>query len=92
MPEAGRSDSTVAFGVSGILRNSALVMYDRATISMWTQEGEAIAGPLRGERLRRIPSELTTWAAWRERHPNTAVMMQATCPATRPAVGRPGKR
>ncbi len=39
----GRRDSTVSFGVSGILRDGALVMYDRATYSLWTQQGVAFA-------------------------------------------------
>ena len=80
----GRRDSTVSFGVSGILRDGALVMYDRATYSLWTQEGVAFAGPAGGMRLRRIPSERTSWWAWKERNPNTLVMKPSPVPKRRP--------
>jgi hypothetical protein len=70
----GAIDTALTFGVSGILRASALVMYDRATVSLWSLEGHAIAGPLRGVRLRAVPSERVPWAAWRRRHPRTLVM------------------
>jgi len=63
------------FGVTGILRRGALVMYDRSTYSLWTQEGSAIAGPLAGARLPRLPNEITTWDAWRRRHPDTLVLL-----------------
>ena len=69
-----RDDSTATFGVSGILRNSALVMYDRKSTSLWTQRGRAIAGPLKGMRLRPIPSQRTAWVDWREQHPHTMGM------------------
>ena len=68
-------DSVLRFGVTGILRRGALVMYDRSTYSLWTQEGEAIAGPLAGTRLRRLASERTTWGAWLRRHPDTLVLL-----------------
>ena len=84
MFRAGVRDSTVSFGVSGILRNGALVMYDRTTYSLWTQEGVAFAGPAAGMRLRRIPSVRTTWWVWRERHPETLVMKPAPKPGRRP--------
>ncbi len=71
---AGRIDTALTFGVSGILRGSALVMYDRATVSLWNLEGHAIAGPLRGLRLRSLPSERVSWSSWRARHPDTLVM------------------
>ena len=71
---ANRIDSVLTFGITGILRNSALVMYDRSTISLWTLEGVAISGPLRGLRLRSYPSERTSWRSWLDRHPETVVM------------------
>jgi hypothetical protein len=45
------------FGVTGRLRYSDLVMYDRQTESWWQQAtGEAIVGTLTGSKLRRVPS------------------------------------
>ena len=72
---ASRSDSNLVFGVSGILRNSALVMYDRGTFSLWTQRGVAIAGPLKGARLRQLSAERISWASWRKRYPESRVMV-----------------
>ena len=56
-------------------------MYDRSTFSLWTQKGVAIAGPLKGSRLKRYPSVRTTWGQWLERYPRTLAM-------TPPAAGR----
>jgi hypothetical protein len=52
-------------------------MYDRNTMSLWSQVlGKAVAGPLEGTKLEQLPSEVTTWAAWKERHPNTLVLVK----------------
>ncbi len=63
------------FGTSGSLWRDALVMYDRATESWWSQvNATAIAGAREGDVLRALPSVVTTWGAWRERHPDTLVL------------------
>jgi len=71
-------ERTLSFGVSGLLRNANLLMYDRdaEAPSLWSQfEGRAIAGPLAGTPLARIPDTcVTTWADWLETHPDTTVM------------------
>lgn len=65
----------VEFGVSGLLHNSDLVMYDRASQSLWQQiTGTAFAGPLRGRELTALPSSMTTWRQWRGAHPDTQVL------------------
>lgn len=62
-------------GVSGKLWRDALIMYDRATHSLWSQiNGKAVAGPMKGRRLEELPSEMTTWGAWKRRHPDTLVL------------------
>ena len=49
-----------SFGVSGLLYNSDLLMYDRETQSLWSQmEGKAINGPEKGTILERLPLELS---------------------------------
>ena len=64
-----------SFGVSGKLWRDSLVMYDRGTNSLWSQLlGEAVAGPMKGRKLEQLPAEVTTWSAWRERHPDTLVL------------------
>ncbi len=63
------------FGVSGLLYNSDLLMYDRNTESLWSQmSATAIAGPLVGTALPRLPLSHTSWSAWREQHPHSLVM------------------
>jgi len=59
------------FGTSGRLFASALVMYDRATESLWTHyNGEAVVGLLAGERLTEYASPLLSWGEFRSSHPN----------------------
>lgn len=67
------------FGVSGLLYNSDVLLYDRQTESLWSQiRKQAIAGPLKGQRLEQIPLEHTSWSDWRTRYPQTRVLSQET--------------
>lgn len=65
------------FGVSGLLLDSNLVLYDQdaTTPSLWSQIGmSAIAGPLAGTTLEPIDGvSITTWAAWLAAHPQTTL-------------------
>ncbi len=71
-------EKTLTLGVSGNLWKDVLVLYDRETDSLWTQmSGDAIDGPLKGESLQEIPSEMSTWAEWKARHPNTVVLKKS---------------
>lgn len=68
---------TLTFGVSGKLRNSDMVMYDRETQSWWQQAlGTAIVGDLTGTELRFVASWMQGWAQYRESHPDGLVMAQ----------------
>ena len=63
------------FGVSGKLRHSDMIMYDRQTESWWQQfTGEAIVGEMLGARLTMLPSLLQSWGAFQEAHPDGLVM------------------
>ncbi|MBI3974449.1 MAG: DUF3179 domain-containing protein [Chloroflexi bacterium] len=54
------------FGVSGNLRHSDLVMWDRQTESWWQQAtGEAIVGTLAGKRLTMLPASIVSWREFR---------------------------
>lgn len=65
------------FGVSGMLWRDSLILYDRATRSLWSQLlGEAVVGPEKGTTLEELPSEQTTWGDWRSRHPDTLVLVK----------------
>ena len=71
----------LTFGVSGLLLDSNLLLYDRrpggAGESLWAQLlARAIAGP--GAAARRaldpLPLALTTWGEWLARHPDTTLL------------------
>ena len=70
---------TTTFGVSGLLYNSDLLLYDRPTESLWSQiTAEAVTGPLKGEKLPPVTLTHTTWADWKTRHPGTLVLSADT--------------
>ena len=72
---------TLEFGVSGKLRHSDMVMYDRQTESWWQQaRGAAIVGRLTGTELDTLPSWVESWAAFRARNPQGLVMDQPDFP------------
>ena len=63
------------FGVTGRLRNSDLIMYDRQTESWWQQFlGEAIVGAMTGRMLDMIPARLESFANFRSRAPGGKVL------------------
>lgn len=63
------------FGVSALLHNSDLVMYDRQTESLWQQiTGESFAGKSRGSRLKTLPMSMITWGDWRKQYPDGEVL------------------
>ena len=69
----------VEFGTSGKLWQSNLVMYDRKTDSYWSQVlGEAIRGPLAGEKLLVLPSDMTKFGVWKKKHPTGEVLSKDT--------------
>ncbi len=64
------------FGVTGKLRNSDLVMYDRQTESWWQQFlGEAIVGEMTGARLEFLPARIESFAKFRARAPRGKVLV-----------------
>lgn len=67
------------FGVSGFLRYSDLIMYDRQTDSWWQQAtGEAIVGELTGKKLDLLPASIISWADFRKAHPRGQVLSRDT--------------
>jgi hypothetical protein len=70
---------TRRFGVSGLLYQSDLLMYDRETESLWSQiSAAAVTGPSRGQRLKMLRARIEPWSAWRRRHPDTTVLSPET--------------
>lgn len=63
------------FGVSGKLRNSDMIMFDRETESWWQQAiGLGIVGEHTGDVLKQLPSWMESWAEYKERNPDGLVM------------------
>jgi hypothetical protein len=74
---------TLTFGVSGNLRHSDMVMFDRQTESWWQQAvGEGIVGDYAGVSLEPLVSWTESWESFREVHPDGLVMAQ-------PSANRP---
>lgn len=60
----------------GVKNAGNLVMYDDATRSYWSQVlGRAICGPMADAELAVVPFSLSSWGAWRTRHPGTDVLL-----------------
>ncbi|MEE8336930.1 MAG: DUF3179 domain-containing protein, partial [Dehalococcoidia bacterium] len=63
------------FGVSGLLRQSDLVMYDHQTESLWQQiTGEALVGEAVGAKLTFLPSQTVSWRDFRATFPDAMVL------------------
>jgi hypothetical protein len=70
---------TVRLGVSGLLYNSNLIMWDRETESIWSQMRlEALSGPQIRNIAPLLPVLEMTWLAWRTLHPDTLALSSAT--------------
>lgn len=77
--EATVQGQRYTFGVSGLLYQSDLLMYDHQTESLWSQIAmEAVAGPQTGAKLTHLFLEHTTWGEWRAQHPTTIVLSTKT--------------
>ncbi len=59
---------TLEFGVSGLLHNSNVILYDRTHDALWSQVGmRAISGPLEGRALKHLPFDLVPFGEWHQR-------------------------
>ena len=70
-------DRPFVFGSSGLLYRSNKLMFDRETDSLWNQfTGKPVVGPLvtREIQLKIRPVVISSWARWRESHPDTRVL------------------
>ena len=71
------SDRT--FGTSGLLYNSNLILYDRESLTYWSQMLEQAVV---GEQVTRIPDKMqvveTSWATWHAMYPETLVLSENT--------------
>ncbi len=69
----------VEFGVSGLLRNSDLIMYDRTDESLWQQfTGTGIVGNHTGKQLTFLASSLVSFADFKGGFPDGVVLSRDT--------------
>ena len=72
-------DAVLDFGVSGNLRNSDLVMWDRQTESWWQQlTGEGIVGAYAGYQLDLAPAQIVSWGDFKRAFPDADVLSRET--------------
>ncbi|MES9858507.1 MAG: DUF3179 domain-containing protein [Sedimenticola sp.] len=77
--QATHGGQRLSFGVSGLLYNSDVLLYDRQTESLWSQIlSQAVTGPMRGTKLKMLPLTHTSWLDWKLRHPDTQVLSRPT--------------
>ena len=67
------------FGVSGLLYNSDVLLYDRRTESLWSQIlSKSVTGKMKGQKLEMLPLLQTSWGEWKSLYPKTQVLSQNT--------------
>lgn len=72
-------DKTLDFGVSGLLYNSDVLLYDRQTESLWSQlKQAAVSGSMLGKKLELLPMAQLSWGEWRQRYPDGEVLSRDT--------------
>jgi len=72
-------EMTVMFGVSGLLRNSDLVMYDSYTESFWQQfSGKAIVGMYTGTELEMLPAQIISFKELKGSYPKALILSKET--------------
>jgi hypothetical protein len=72
-------EDVLEFGVSGLLYESNLLMYDHETESLWSQAlGQAVVGDYSGTELTRLPMQRLTFAELKLNYPNAQVMTPDT--------------
>ncbi len=76
---ANIADKNYHFGISGLIYNSDVLLYDRETESLWSQLlHQAVSGPMSGTRLDPIPVTPTRWLDWKNRYPDSLVLSTKT--------------
>jgi len=74
--DATVNGDVLEFGFSGLVYQSAALIYDRTDDpSLWCPLlGEAVSGPRSGATLQPIQVSLARWEDWHERHPDTDIV------------------
>ncbi|MHC4758843.1 MAG: DUF3179 domain-containing protein [Planctomycetota bacterium] len=67
------------FGVSGLLRHSNLLMYDKRTESLWQQvTGQAVVGDMTGKQLKTLPAQIISYQQFVSAWPQGLILSQRT--------------
>ena len=75
----GQYSRRFTFGVSGLLYNSDVLLFDRETESLWSQiMMQGINGPSRGKRLMPVTTIQSTLGEWLEIHPGSIILSEQT--------------
>ena len=76
---AQQGGKRMQFGVSGLLYNSDVLLYDRQTESLWSQLlRRAVSGEFVGATLASLPIQHTTWGDWRRQYPDSRALSADT--------------
>lgn len=71
-------EQTLTLQVSGKLWMRSLVMSDAETGTEWAHLlGRGMAGQLQGRKLKPLITDMVTWQAWKQQHPETTVLNMA---------------
>lgn len=77
--ESSVDGEVTEFGVSGLLRESNMIMYDRNSESLWQQStGKAFAGNQKGAQLKFVPVQLATVQEARQLSPDASILTTDT--------------
>lgn len=69
----------LSFGVSGLLLQNNLIMYDRKFESLWPQMRlQSDKGVFIDDKFELIPATELTWKAWKGLHPETLILSRET--------------
>ncbi len=65
----------LSFGVSGLLYNSDVLLYDRESESLWSQLAvKSVSGPRVGTAMNWRANEVMNWGAWKRKYPKGKVL------------------
>jgi hypothetical protein len=68
-PGVNQAGTPRSFGVSGLLYNSCLLMYDRENEELWSQlRMQGVSGSVMKEPLEMIPGTRMSWSAWKKKN------------------------
>jgi hypothetical protein len=78
-PGKTKAGAPRSFGVSGLLYNSCLLMYDRENEELWSQlRMQGVSGSVMDEPLELVLSSRMTWKAWKSKYPVGQVLSKET--------------